>query len=906
MTFLRKLRWLFERKSKEAELQEEIAFHLEEEAEARRAAGQSDDAARGAARQDLGNVTLVKEDTRAAWSWTLFEQFLQDMRYSLRAMMANKAFTALVIVSLALGIGANTAIFSFMDSILLRSLPVPNPESLVSLAWHAHGSSFGGTNRHDDSYRDANGEFVGGFFPYPVLEFFRRDDSVFTSVFGYQGTGNVTLSAEGRSDDVEGEFVTGNFFDGLGVIPAAGRLLSPQDDTPANAAVAVISFAASKKRFGDPARAVGRDIKINNIAFTVVGVTPADFFGTDPTTEPSLYVPMQSTLLLEPDAELKNANFDWLIPMARLRPGVTAVQAQTRLATAFTDWEREVRGNRRPDRLRTLVVNEAAGGLGGLRRQYQEPLVMIQVLVALILTIACANIANLLLARGASRSREIAVRLGMGASRARIIRQLLSESLVLAMLGGAAGLGVAYWSIRSLTFLFAYGDENFTFRAHLNLTVLGGAFLLSLAAGVLFGLIPALRATRLDLIQSLKSSKTGDSHTRFFSGLKLRQTLAVLQIVLTLVILVAAGLFVRTFTKLSSINLGFNPDNVLTFSVNARQAGHSDPEIVSFYDNLRTEFAAIPGVTNAAISNRPMIGQGTGASGVKVEGAAPKGSSAISIGPGFFRTMQIPIRRGRDIDERDRPGTPKVAVVNKAFVKQLVGDKDPIGLHVELPRVCAKCYIELIGVAADTHYGSQRRVMPPMIYLAYPQSVWGPINGVYYQLRTAGPTGPVVARVREILQKADQRIPLADLRMQRARIDNLIGQEIALARLCTAFAILALTISCIGLYGTISYNVARKTSEIGIRMALGAQRRQVVRMVLAEVMWVLIVGLAISIPTAMMATGLVKSFLFGIEPNDPLSLVAAGAVLVIAAILAGYLPARHASRIDPLSALRHE
>jgi predicted permease len=905
-----KFTWWLQRRRKEDELREELKFHLAEEAGERRADGLSEDEARWAAGRDLGNVTLLREDTRTLWSWILLEQLAQDIRYGLCTMAADKTFSAMAILSLALGIGANTAIFSFMDSILLRSLPVPEPQSLVILSWRTPQREMYGSNRHNNSFADPHGGYVGGFFSYPAFELLRKNDSVFSIVFGYQGAGDLNLTVRGQAELARTEYVSGDYFRGLGIPPAAGRLIGPDDDRAGARGTAVVSFALSQKRFGGPENAPGQSIRINNLPFTVIGVAPPEFFGADPDTAPDVYVPMHANLLLEgryyTAATYLDANYDWVVPMARLRPGISPLQAQAAVGGQFSEWARSARPKRRADNVPTLLVREGSGGLDGLRRTYSKPLYILLTLVGLILSIACANIANLLLTRAAARRREIALRLSLGAGRPRIIRQLLTESALLAVLGGTLGVVFAIWGIRFLTLLLANGRENFTLRAELNwhvLVVVGG---LSLLTGVLFGLAPALQSTRTDVGPALKESRTGEARGQGFGGLGLSRILMVSQIALTLLVLVAAGLFVRTLSNLASIQLGFNRENLLTFQLNARQAGHNDPEIVAFYDDLRTQFSSIPGVRTASLSNHAVIGTGTSGTDVSVSGAAREGSSILNIGAGFFATLQIPMLLGREIDERDRPGAPLVAVVNEAFAKRSFGDRNPLGQHLAIERMCPKCDIEIVGVSANSLYGNLKGTPPPTVYLSFAQSVWGPVQGMVYELRTAGNPLSYVNAVRDLVQQADPRLPLSDVKSQSARIDQTINQEIAFARLCTAFALLALVIACVGLYGAMSYNVARRTGEIGIRMALGAQRSRVLWMVLREVLLLTAVGLAISVPTALAASKLVESFLFGMKPNDPLALTGSVVTLVSAAILAGYLPARHASRIDPMIALRYE
>jgi predicted permease len=463
----------------------------------------------------------------------------------------------------------------------------------------------------------------------------------------------------------------------------------------------------------------------------------------------------------------------------------------------------------------------------------------------------------------------------------------------------------AIWGIRFLTRLLANGKEDFTLRAELNWHVLGVVAALSLLTGVLFGLAPALHSTKMNIMPALKESRTGEARGHGFRRFSLSRILMVSQIAVTLLILVAAGLFVRTLSNLASIRLGFNRENVLTFQLNARQAGHTDPEIIAFYNDLRTQFSAIPGIRAASLSNHSLIGMGTSGTGVSTSGAATQSSRILTIGTGFFTTMQIPILMGRDIDERDGAGSPRVALVNEAFARRSFGDRNPLGQRLALRYGCPKCDIEIVGVSANTLYGNLKGEVPPTVYLPFAQSSW-PVEGMVYELRTVGNPLNSVRAVRDLVQRADPRLPVAAVKSQSAWIDQTINQEITFARLCTAFAVLALAIACVGLYGAMSYKVARRTGEIGIRMALGAQRGRVVWMILREVVLLAAVGLAISVPTALAASKLVESFLFGMKPNDPAALIASALTLVAAAILAGYLPARNASRIDPMVALRHE
>ncbi len=919
-SFFRKLNWLARRRRKEEELREELEFHLEEEAEIRHAEGLAGQEARWAARRELGNLGLVQEETRASWGWTWLAQLLQDSRYALRIMSANKAFSALAILSLALGVGANTAIYSFMDAVLLRRLPIPHPESLVVVNWHnrirsgdrvLHGMS--GT-----TYNDGKTGITAGIFPFPAFDLLRKSDAVFSSLFAYYPTRKVNLMVKGQAEQASGEFVSGDYFPGLGIPPAAGRVIAPEDDRAGAPPIAVLSYAYSRKRFGSAANAAGQPIFINDIPFTVAGVAPPDFFGIDPAAAPDFYLPLHDNLVLKLNGGADKAesyldqNYYWLEMAGRLRPGVNLAQAQAALEPVFHRWVAGTAANdRERANLPSLLLREGAGGVDTLRRRYAEPLYVLLAMVGLILAIACANIANLLLARATARRREMAVRLSMGAGRFRVIRQLLTESLLLACVGGALGVLLALWGIRFLTLLLANGREDFTLHANLSWPVLGATMALTMLTGLLFGLAPALRATRADVMPALKQTRAGQPGSRLFFRAGLSRALVVCQIALSLLLLVGAGLFARTLSNLHSIELGFQQENLLLFQMNARQAGHRDPEIVTFYSDLLSRFRAIPGVTTASVSHNPMIGQGTWMGPVVPVGGHPdlEGVTHIlMVGSDFFTTMRIPVLLGRPIDERDCPGAKPVAVVNQEYVKTNFPGRNPIGLHIVVQRRPPRGNrdVEIVGVARNARYGSLKGEFEPVVYLPFEQGSYYPVDEMTFVLRTGGDPLSYAGTARAIVHQADPRVPVTNVKTEKAQIDQTMNQEIIFARLCTGFAFLALIIAAVGLYGTMTYTVARRTGEIGIRMALGAPRATVVWMVLREVLILAAVGLAIGVPASLGASRLVESFLFGIRPNDSRALFAAVAILLAAALLAGYLPAWKASRIDPMTAVRHE
>ncbi|MBI2686297.1 MAG: ABC transporter permease [Acidobacteria bacterium] len=919
--FLHKLRSLSQRRRKEQELREELEFHLDEEAEQHQADGLAAAQAREAARRDLGNLTITQENTRAMWTWTILEQLVQDLRFALRTMAKNRGFTALAVLSMALGIGANTAIYSCMDSILLRSLPVDDPESLVVLNWHSKVPRQTRTSQRavhvmhsmdGSTYDDPRKGMIAGIFPYAAFELIGRTDSVFSHVFAHYPSGNRTVQIKGQADRAGGAFVSGDYFRGLGVVPAAGRLIAAEDDRVGAPPVAVLSFALSNRRFGGPANATGQSILIDNVPFTVAGVAPPEFFGVDPALSPDFYLPLRTNLVVggEFTPNYIDQNYYWLEIMGRLRPGVSLSQAQAVLAPAFQNWVASTAANAEEQaNLPALVLKQGAGGLDSLRRQFSKPLNVLLVLVGLILALACANTANLLLARATARRRELALRRSLGAGRLRIIRQLLTEGVLLSTLGGAIGVLVAVWGIRFLTLLLANGNESFALRADLNWQVLGFTVALSLLSGVLFGLAPAIQATRTDAMPALKETRgsvPGMSAHRAFFRINLSQILVAAQIAMFLLILVAAGLFARTLANLQSVQLGFMGEGVLLFQLNARQAGHQDPEIVTFYSDLRDRFEAIPGVRNASLSHASLLKAGR-QHPVSVAGVPAPGTRFLYTGPGFLTTMQIPLLRGREIDRRDQPGSPAVAVVNELFAKSNFGTRDPLGQHLKIGGTGAR-EVEIIGVCANTRYGGLKRDMPPVVFLAYNQVLQFSRVGqqMTYALRITGDPASYVKAIREIVTHADARIPVTDIITQTAEIDQTINQEIVFAKLSMGFAILALVIACVGLYGTVSYNVARRTSEIGIRMALGAARADVVWMVLRDVLVAASIGLAVGLPVTLGTSRYVESFLFKMNANDPLSLSLAVIVLLCAVLVAGFVPARKATRIDPTVALRQE
>jgi macrolide transport system ATP-binding/permease protein len=688
------------------------------------------------------------------------------------------------------------------------------------------------------------------------------------------------------------------------VLPAAGRLISSGDDRANAAPVAAISFAISQAHFGGPANAIGQPILVDNVPFTVVGVTPPKFLGVDPAVTPDLYLPLHTNLLTDGTGTTRlydDENFYWIEMMGRLKPCVSVAQAQATLAPRFHQWvatTATTEGERA--KLPALVLNSGAEGLGGLRRQYSKPLYVLLAMTALILAVACANIANLLLARATARAREMAVRLSLGAGRLRVVRQLLTESVILAFLGGAAGIIFAIWGIRSLTLLLSAGKENLIPHAEIDWKVLTVTAVLAMACSLLFGLVPALQATRPDVMPALKNGRgRGRRH-------RAQHLLVIAQIAMSFLILVAAGLFVRTLDRLNSVQLGYARENILLFSLNARQAGHSEVETTRLYADLRRRLESIPGMSSATFSQSSIISAGHAGKAyrgpMKFGAVTVNGASVIVAGSRFLKTMQIPILTGREIDDRDQASSTPVAVINERLARTYFGKENPVGRRITL--LDEDRYLEIVGVSGNLRYGGLKEEGSSLIVFTAGSQF--PLDLATYAVRTTGDPLAYVRSVRKVVRKADPRMPVTNVITQAAEIDRTINQESTFAKLCTGFAVLALLTACVGLYGTLSYGVARQVGEIGTRMALGAQRSTVVWMIVRRVLLLVGAGLAISVPIALSLFRLVKSFLFEVQPNDPKTLLLAGAVLAVAAIVAGYGPARRASRIDPLAALRQE
>jgi predicted permease len=614
----------------------------------------------------------------------------------------------------------------------------------------------------------------------------------------------------------------------------------------------------------------------------------------------------------ERDAMFVDAHDYWIDMMGRLRPGIRHERAQAELARMFHQFVLASATNEKDKAdLPALWLEEAGSGVDSLRRQYSAPLFVLMTMVAFILAIACANIANLLLARASARRREIAVRLSLGASRRRVVRQLLTESLLLALPGGLLGLGLAAAGIHFLLGLLAGGRENFSLQAEIDWRILAFTLGVAFATGILFGLVPAITSTRIDVTPALKETRAS-APRRGGRQIGLSQILVMGQIALSLLLVLGATIFVRTLANLHAVEIGFNYENVLTFSLDASQAGYKDGALRAFYAEMNERFRRLPGVRGATVSDMPLVSNSYHDTGVvlpgtpKIPGRDLPQTALLSVGPGFFETMQVPILSGRALDPRDSEGAPRAAVVNEVFAKTYFPNDNAIGHEFALGN-SQKGNLTIVGVARNARYSSLKGPIPTVVYISYLQDLLNqPPIAMTFELRTTGNPMGLAEAVHKVVRTLAPTVPVMDMVTQAQHIDNTIVQERTFADLCTAFGSLALMIACVGLYGTMAYAVARRTNEIGIRMALGAERRRIVWMVQREVLLLAGVGLTIGMLAAWGAMSSVKGFVFGMKPADPIAMTAAMGILMTAAMLAGFAPAMRASRIDPLAALRHE
>jgi predicted permease len=844
----------------------------------------------------------------------------QDLRYGARMLLKQKGVTTIAVLTLALGIGANTAIFSLVNEVLLRSLPVKNPGELV-LFRNIEGprGRMSRAGENNGSIDPATGRPSSTSFSLLAFERFRMRHPALSDVFAYAPFNQINLLIDGQPEtNVLGQLVSGAYYTGLGVPAILGRTLTPEDDQPSAEPVAVISHRCWQSRFGGDSGVIGKTIQVNKVPATIIGVTPPGFAGAMQIGESAdISVPLAHHARFQPDRGANRAKpwYWWIRVMGRLAPQATAAQARAGLEPIFQEAAREgwLAGQsldttpREMPESSTLAADPGGQGENDRRRQYAQSLRILMGLVSLVLLAACANVANLLLARGAARRREIALRLALGASRAHIVRQLIVESLLLAFLGATLGALFAQWSRGLLVGLRQFGGSPAALNLPLDGRVFGFTLAVTVGAALLFGLAPALRATRINLTAEFQG---GVRQLGAGARSRLSQALMVVQIALSLVLLVSTGLFVRTLRNLQNVDPGFNHRQLALFRIDAVSAGYAQEQFAALQARLQTRLESIPGVRAVTFSRVALLAGTRSNRRITVPGytpppGAPMGFNLNGLAPNFLAAMEIPLLLGRGFTDHDTASGPKVAIVNQAFARQIFGDAPPIGrrfIFGSTPTASA-AEVEIVGVARDAKYTGLRETASPTIYIPATQMPEGVAN---YCVRTAGNPSAIFPAIRAAVSELDPTLPVINLRTQDEQITRINSEELLFARLSGFFGFVALALACVGLYGLMSFLVLHRTGEIGLRMAVGALPAQVLRMILRESLGLVGLGVALGLPAAYGSSRFIESMLFGLSPADSLTYGSVALILIVVALLASLLPARRAAQVDPMTALRSE
>jgi predicted permease len=899
---LRRLWMLMRRQQFDADLNEEMRLHVELREQEQIQAGLSPREARQAASRRFGNATVLKEKSHMKWGWDWLESFVQDIAYGSRAMLRSPALTIVALLSLALGIGANTAIFSLLDAVMLRSLPVRDPAKLILLG---KGNISGIT-----------GDFARTeLYSYPFYRQMREENQVFSDTAAiFSMTNDVHGFVEGRteSEPMNVQLVSGTYFTTLGVRAFVGRTLNDADDnSEGDHPVAVISYAWWKRSLGGDPNVLNRTLRLGAATYNIVGVAAPEFFGTKVGEAPDMWVPLSMVKEVPPKYGGYKDNFsESLLIMARLKPGISISEATSnvnllfqQILLGFPDAELSQANLQKLDKTK-VPLTPMATGLSSLRRQFSEPLQILMAVVALVLLIACANIANLLLARSTARSRELAVRQALGARRTRIIRQLITESLLLALAGGVLGVALASVANRLLLRMVSGGLDTIPLDVSIDTRLLLFTLAVTIATALIFGTIPAFRGTRLQLTDTLKAGR-GPQGT---SGKNpLAKALVISQVALSLVLMVGAGLFLRSLVNLNNVDIGFNKENVLRLEIDSSSAGYTpgEPREVALNQQIEERVSALPNVKAASFSAFTFH-EGSWGSNIVVPGMNIDEDIIVKhnvVGTGYFATMQIPLLAGRNFSSSDTSTSQKVAIISEHTAKTLFPLGNPIGRHYGLDDNKPENDVTVIGVAKDVKFHDLAEEPVNLDYFPYTQHPWGFGD---FEVRYTGDFAPVAAAVEQTIHSIDRNLPIARVTTLDEQVARSITNQRLVAQLSTFFGLLAVFLSCIGIYGVMSYVVIRRTNEIGIRMALGARRSNMLWMVLREILILVSIGVVIGAPVALAGDRLVSKMLFGLRPSDPVTLVSATVILLIVAAIAGYLPARRASLMDPMVALRYE
>jgi putative ABC transport system permease protein len=877
----RKLLFILRRGRFNRELDEEMRFHLEMKGQA---------AGHYAARLQFGNPTLLKEISREMWRWNSIERLLQDVRYALRMIRRSPGLSTVAILSLALGIGANTAIFSLVDTVMLRMLPVKDPQHLKLVVKRVPGGT-------------------GRAFSYPAFALFRDHNDVLSGLIAFGPPQRVRMTsgpAASEFEQISRSFVSGEFFSVLGVNAILGRTFTAEEDkVPGADPFAVLSYDYWKGRFALDPSVIGKHIVVDELPVTIIGVSQPGFAGVQPGYHTDLWLPammMTKGCVTNPGCQIFGI-------LTRLKPGVTSQRAQAELEVLHRQHLQERAARIPNEHARTTFLSQKIGladggnGLSSLGTLFSKPLLVLAAVVGVVLLIACANVANLLLARAAARRKEIAVRLALGAGRVRLTRQLLTESSVLASMGGVLGLAFAYLGSRILIAFVARPGGIVALDPKPDLRALAFTAVVSIVSGLLFGIVPALRATRASLAPALKQNakSTGAEDGRSAIG----RILVISQVALSLVLLIGAGLFVRSLENLRSLDTGFNRQNVLMFGLSVPRS-YKPPQMAAIGKRVLEQVQTLPGVILTGSAAPEPLSGGTWDDIISVEGYAARPQEDLDVNlmrvsRRFFETMGTALLAGRTFESQDTETSPRVALVNEGMARRFFGSASPVGKHLN----CSSCGgpAEIIGVVGDSKLISLREETPATAFFLADQ-ILGSSGG--FVVRTAADPTVLASAVREMLKNIDRNVLLERPRTLSSQLDEVLIQERMIAKLSGFFGVLALLLASIGLYGVMSYAVVRRTNEIGIRMALGAATGDVLRQILRETLFLVVTGIVLGTAAALSLTRLVKAMLFGLTPNDPVTIAFGTLLLLAVALMAGYLPARRAARVDPLVALRYE
>lgn len=891
-------------------MEAELAFHLEQLTAELIRAGHSPAEAARRARIALGAATVTKEQIRASLGLRWWDEFWADLRFGVRILRKSPGFTAIAATSLALAIGANTTIFSLAKQVLYDRLNVPHPEQLRMLRWNGDGKEAVHAKWGDfDSTR--NGGTTSSVFSYPAYRELRTHNQRMQDLMAFKADGmNATI--RGDAQRVQAEMVSGNYYAVLGVRPQLGRAIVPTDDNrPGTGAVAVISDGLWQRVYGRSSAVLGQTITLNQAVLTIVGVNPHGFTGAKNVQQsPDVFLPMSMQPLVDPKGKnaslLDSANLWWVNIMGRAKPGVKDAEAQAALDVQLAAVVRGTMTVKAGKSIPHLALADGSRGLHMSDRMFQKPVYVLMALTGFVLLLACANIANLLLARGAQRQREISVRLALGAGRGRILRQLLTESLLLATIGGAGGLMLGYLGRNAIPKLLSNSWEASEYNIQFDWRVFGFTAGVTLITGMLFGLAPAWLAARGAVGSNLKENTQTTTRRRKGLGGK---AIVVFQIALSTLLVVVAGLFLRTLFALNSVDVGFRTDNLTLFEVNPPAKRYPAGKDVELHSRLEQAFAAVPGVEAVAPAWVPYLADNLSNSDFLLEGESydrskQQAEDMNAVGNHFFEAMGIPMVAGRAFGAQDTATSPEVAVINQSLARKRFPHVNPLGQRFKIDDSAKDDWIQIVGICADTSYMNLRDAPPPQFFLSYVQRPQ--IGGMTYAIRTRLQPGVLVPALRRVVQQVDRDLPLVDIRTQREQMEANSQIERTLASLTAGFGVLALALACVGIYGIMACSVANRRNEIGIRMALGAQPGQVRGMILLESTWLTVAGIAAGAGAALALAKLVKSMLYGITPYDPVTFFGGVILLLAVALAASWIPAQHAAKVQPMEALRHE